>query len=158
MKKRITGVIALILVAVFVAGIIYFEIDPQNTDINFDAADAQKVTDTTLRFNTDSKLKILHIADPHLANDKHFDSSIWVIAEACDVEKPDLVVLTGDNTKPYDDPEETKKNINSLMNIFESRNIPVAVTFGNHDSEAGPMSRKDIMDYYKTFSCVIPKD
>ena len=158
MKKRITGIIAIILAAVFVAGIIYFEIDPKNTDINFDAADAQKVTDTTIRFNTNGKLKILHIADTHLANDKHFDSSIWVIAEACDVEKPDLVVLTGDNTTPYDDPEETKKIINSLMNIFESRNIPVAVTFGNHDSEAGPMSRKDIMDYYKTFSCIITAD
>ena len=155
MKKRIIGIIALILVVFFVAGIIYFEIDPQNTNINFNAADAQSETDTTIRFNSDGKLKILHIADPHLANDKHFDSSIWVIAEACDVEKPDLVVLTGDNTKPYDDPEETKKIINSLMNIFESRDIPVAVTFGNHDSEAGPMSRKDIMDYYKTFSCTI---
>lgn len=158
MKKRIAGIIAIILAAVFVAGIIYFEIDPENTNINFDAADTQKVTDTTIKFNADGKLKILHIADPHLANDKYFDSSIWVIAEACDVENPDLVVLTGDNTKPYDDPEETKKIINSLMNIFESRNIPVAVTFGNHDSEAGPMSRKDIMDYYKTFSCVITAD
>ena len=155
MKKRIIGIIALILVVHFVASIIYFEIDPENTNINFNAADVQSETDTTVRFNSDGKLKILHIADPHLADDKHFDSSIWVIAEACDVEKPDLVVLTGDNTKPYEDPEETKRIINSLMNIFESRNIPVAVTFGNHDSEAGPMSRKDIMDYYKTFSCTI---
>ncbi|MBR5498356.1 MAG: metallophosphoesterase [Clostridia bacterium] len=158
MKKRIIGIVALILVAFFVTGIIYFEIDPKNTNINFDAADEQNYTDTTIRFNSDGKLKILHVADTHLANDKHFDSSIWVIAEACDVEKPDLVVLTGDNTKPYDNPEETKKIINSLMNIFESRNIPVAVTFGNHDSEAGPMSRKDIMDYYKNFSCVITAD
>ncbi len=158
MKKRIIGIVALFLVAFFVSGIIYFEIDPQNKNINFNAADSQNETDTTIRFNSDGKLKILHIADPHLANDKYFDSSIWVIAEACDVEKPDLVVLTGDNTKPYDDPEETKKIINSLMNIFESRNIPVAVTFGNHDSEAGPMSRKDIMDYYKTFSCTITAD
>ncbi len=158
MKKRIIGIIALLLVAFFVEGIIFFEIDPENTNINFNAADAQKVTDTTIRFNTDGKLKILHVADPHLANDKHFDSSIWVISEACDIEKPDLVVLTGDNTKPYEDPEETKRIINSLMNIFQSRDIPVAVTFGNHDSEAGPMSRKDIMDYYKTFSCVITAD
>ncbi len=158
MKKRITGIIALVLVAFFVTGIIYFEIDPENTNINFNPANAQAETDKTIRFNSDGKLKVLHIADPHLANDKHFDSSIWVIAEACDVEKPDLVVLTGDNTKPYEDPEETKKIINSLMNIFESRNIPVAVTFGNHDSEAGPMTRKDIMDYYKTFSCTITAD
>ena len=158
MKKRIIGIIALILVVFFVSGIVYFEIEPANTNIDFSAADPQVKTDTTIRFNSDGKLKILHIADPHLANDKHFDSSVWVIAEACDVEKPDLVVLTGDNTTPYEDPEETKKIINSLMNIFESRSIPVAVTFGNHDSEAGPMSRKDIMDYYKTFSCTITAD
>lgn len=153
-KKIILGIL-LVLVIQFVIGIIYFELDPENENINFQQADSQKETDTTIRFNSDRKLKILHIADPHLANDKHFDSSVWVIAEACDVEKPDLVVLTGDNTKPYEDPEETKRIINALMNIFESRNIPVAVTFGNHDSEAGPMTRADIMEYYKTFSCVI---
>lgn len=155
MSKKILLIVFLVLVVQFVAGIIFFEMDPANTNINFEAADSASETDKTIRFNNDGKLKILHIADPHLANDKHFDSSIWVIAEACDVEKPDLVVLTGDNTKPYEDPEETKKIINSLMNIFESRDIPVAVTFGNHDSEAGPMTRADIMEYYKTFSCVI---
>lgn len=58
-------------------------------------------------------------------------------------------------TPDEEDPEKTKKLINALMNVFESRSIPVAVTFGNHDSEAGPMSRADIMEYYKTFSCVI---
>lgn len=155
MTKKIILIALLVFVVQFAAGIVLFEMDPANTNINFEAAEPDKETDTTIRFNSDGKLKILHVADTHLANDKHFDSSIWVIAEACDVEKPDLVVLTGDNTKPYDDPAETKKLINSLMNIFESRNIPVAVTFGNHDSEAGPMSRADIMEYYKTFSCVI---
>ena len=158
MKKKILIIVSLVLVVYFVSSIVFFELDPKNTNINYDPAQKDLVTDTTIRFDSNGKLKVLHVADPHLANDKHFDSSIWVIAEACDVEKPDLVVLTGDNTKPYDDPEETKKIINSLMNIFESRNIPVAVTFGNHDSEAGPMSRKDIMDYYKTFSCVITAD
>ena len=158
MAKKIILIVLLVLVIQLVGGIIFFEMDPANTNINFEAADSEKETDKTIRFNSDGKLKILHIADPHLANDKHFDSSIWVIAEACDVEKPDLVVLTGDNTKPYEDPAETKKIINSLMNIFESRNIPVAVTFGNHDSEAGPMTRADIMEYYKTFSCVITAD
>ena len=154
-SKKIMLIVLLILVVQFVAGIIFFEIEPENKNINSEPADSKSETDTTIRFNSDGKLKILHIADPHLADDKHFDSSIWVIAEACDVEKPDLVVLTGDNTKPYEDPEETKRIINSLMNIFESRNIPVAVTFGNHDSEAGSMTRADIMEYYKTFSCVI---
>lgn len=152
-KNIIRSVLAvfLVLVIILVTGIVYFEIEPENTNINFEPADSQKITDKTIRFNSDGKLKILHVADTHLNYDKHFDSSIWVIAEACDVEKPDLVVLTGDNTHPNEDPEKTKKLINSLMNIFESRSIPVAVTFGNHDSEAGPMTREDIMEYYSTF-------
>ena len=158
MAKKIILIVLLVLVVVFVAGIIYFEIEPKNTNINYEPADSQKVTDTTIRFNSDGKLKVLHIADTHLNYDRHFDASIWVIAEACDVEKPDLVVLTGDNTHPNEDPEKTKKLINALMNIFESRNIPVAVTFGNHDAETGSMTREDIMEYYQTFPCVISID
>ena len=158
MAKKIVLIALLVAVAILVAGIIYFEIEPENKNINYEPADAKKVTDTTIRFNENGKLKILHIADPHLNYDKHFDASIWVIAEACDVEKPDLVVLTGDNTHPNEDPEKTKKLINALMNIFESRNIPVAVTFGNHDTETGPMTREDIMEYYQTFPCVISTD
>ncbi len=158
MVKKIILIVLALAVLNLVSGIIYFEIEPENTNINYSSADSGNTTDTTIRFNSEGKLKILHIADPHLANDRHFDSSIWVIANACDIEKPDLVVLTGDNTKPYEDPAETKKIINALMNIFESRNIPVAVTFGNHDSEAGPMTRADIMEYYSTFSCVITGD
>ena len=154
-SKKVFLIILAVLVLQFVAGIVFFELDPKNENINYEPADSKNVTDTTIRFNSDGKLKILHIADTHLNYDKHFDASVWVIAEACDVEKPDLVVLTGDNTHPDDDPEKTKNLINALMNIFESRKIPVAVTFGNHDAEKGPMTRADIMEYYKTFSCVI---
>ena len=158
MAKKIILITLAVLIVFFVASIIYFEIDPVNTNINYNPADSQKETDKTIRFNSDGKLKILHIADTHLNYDKHFDSSIWVIANACDIEKPDLVVLTGDNTHPNEDPEKTKELINALMNIFDSRNIPVAVTFGNHDVETGPMTREDIMNYYNTFSCVISTD
>ncbi len=158
MLKKVILIVFAVLVVLFVASIIYFEIDPENTNINYNPADSQNEIDKTIRFDSNGKLKILHIADTHLNYDKHFDASVWVIAEACDIEKPDLVVLTGDNTHPNEDPEKTKELINALMNIFESRNIPVAVTFGNHDSEAGPMSREEIMEYYNTFSCVISVD
>ena len=158
MAKKFILISLLVAVVIFVVGIIYFEIEPENENVDFSPANTKNETDKTIRFDENGKLKILHIADTHLNYDKHFDASIWVIAEACDVEKPDLVVLTGDNTHPNEDPEKTKKLINALMNIFESRKIPVAVTFGNHDSEGGPMTREDIMEYYQTFSCVISTD
>ena len=151
MKKRKSSfkmILSVLLIPIFIltTGII---------NLGTVSANATAAADPIIRFNSDGKLKILHVADPHLADDKHFEASIWVIAEACDVEKPDLVVLTGDNVHPSEDPAETKRLIDALMNIFESRNIPVAVTLGNHDSEAGPMTRRDIMEYYSTFSCVI---
>lgn len=158
MTKKILLIVFLVLVIQFVAGIIYFEIEPENTNVDFSPANTQHEIDKTIRFDENGKLKILHIADPHLNFDKHFDASVWVVAEACDIEKPDLIVLTGDNTHPDEDPEKTKQLINALMNIFQSRNIPVAVTFGNHDAEKGPMTRADIMEYYKTFPCVISAD
>ena len=105
---------------------------------------------------SDDDFRILCSTDLHIDEDYELNNrTLQHLADRIADLKPDLVVLTGDNTKPYEDPEETKRIINSLMNIFESRNIPVAVTFGNHDSEAGPMTRADIMEYYKTFSCVI---
>ena len=110
-----------------------------------------------LKFGADGKFRIMHVTDTHLEQ-SNLAASVWAIGRACDIEKPDLVVLTGDNTHPNEDPEKTKKLINALMNIFESRKIPVAVTFGNHDSEGGPMTREDIMEYYQTFSCVISTD
>ena len=158
MAKKIILIALSIAVVILVAGIIFFELDPKNTNVNYEPANTQNETDKTIRFDKNGKLKILHITDTHLNYDKHFDASVWVIAEACDVEKPDLVVLTGDNTHPNEDPIKTKKLINALMNIFESRGIPVAVTFGNHDSETGSMTREEIMEYYQTFSCVISTD
>ncbi len=158
MKKRIIISVALTMVAILVFGIVFFELDPENTAVNYEPAASQNVTDKTIQFNSDGKLKILHVADTHLEFNKNLDASIWVIERACDEEKPDMVVLTGDNLKNYDDPAETKRLINALMNVFDSRNIPVAVTFGNHDSSEGAMSREELMAYYNSFSCSVSVD
>ncbi len=159
MKKRIIRIISLLLVVYFVGAIIFFEFDPEYTEINYSQAQADNVTDKTLKFNDDGKFRILHVADTHLEFDKNLDASIWVVEQACDIEKPDLVVLTGDNVKSYDAPEETKKLINALMNVFDSRGIPVAVTFGNHDSESAQgMTREEVMAHYNTFSCSVAVD
>ncbi len=110
-------------------------------------------TAKSIRFNADGKLKLMHITDTHLDSD-NIDASLWLIARACDKEKPDIVVITGDNVGNYGEFEVTKGYIDRLMSVFEDRNIPVAVTFGNHDSEneAG-MTREELMAYYNTFSC-----
>ena len=104
-----------------------------------------------LRFGDDGKFSIMHVTDTHLDYD-NVDASVWLIAQACDKENPDLVVIGGDNVSNGDNVDDTKYFIDKLMNVFEERNIPVAVTFGNHDSESGAMTREELMAYYNTFS------
>lgn len=110
-----------------------------------------------LKFGEDGKFSIMHVADTHLDSD-NAEASVWLIGKACDEENPDLVVITGDNVYNDDNAEITKSYITALMSVFEERDIPVAVTFGNHDSERGAMSREDLMAFYNTFSCSVSVD
>ena len=157
MKKKIFLGILLAFVLI-VAGILALSIRPEYSGINYNPADSQNVTDKTIRFNEDGKLKILHITDTHLKHNHNFEPTIWMVEKACDDENPDIVMLTGDIVLNCETEEDTKKLINALMNVFDSRNIPVAVTFGNHDSEQGAMTREELMAYYNTFSCSVSVD
>lgn len=156
MKKVIIAV--LLTFIIIVAGILSLSIRPEYSAVNYNPADSSSETDKTIKFGSDGKLKILHMPDTHLKLNHNFDPTIWMVEKACDDEKPDIVMLTGDIVLNCDNAEDTKKMINALMNIFESRNIPVAVTFGNHDSEQGAMSREELMAYYNTFSCSVSVD
>ena len=71
MAKKIILIALLVVVVIFVVGIIYFEIEPENQNIDFSPANTQNETDKTIRFDKNGKLKILHIADTHLNYDKH---------------------------------------------------------------------------------------
>ena len=99
----------------------------------------------------------MHLTDTHL-DDDNIEASVWLMAEACDREKPDVVVLTGDNVHNNDVADETKAYIDKLMSIFDERKIPVAVTFGNHDSERGAMTREELMAHYNTHPSSISVD
>lgn len=158
MKKRIKIILPFVLVIVIVSGILSLSIRPEYSGVDYSPANTVNNTDKTIQFNSNGKLKILHITDTHLKLNHNFDPTIWLVEKACELENPDIVVLTGDIVTNSDNAEDTKRMINALMNIFEKRNIPVAVTFGNHDSEQGAMSREELMAYYNTFSCSVSVD
>ena len=107
-----------------------------------------------LQFNLDGKFKIMIITDVHTG--KKLDSYTRLLMDlALDQEKPDLVVLLGDNIMSIDpvlfiSKENTKTAINNLLDPIIKRNIPFCVVMGNHDSE-GAFSRKDQMEYYMSF-------
>ncbi len=104
-----------------------------------------------LRFKN-QKLKIMHITDTHLEED-NTEQSLFLIGVACDKEKPDVVIATGDNVTNNDDASVVKERIDRFMKVFSERNIPVAVTFGNHDSETGALSREELMKCYNSYPC-----
>ncbi len=145
MKKTFKKIIAVIL-AVLTVGVLPL------SSFAFSIEDSAEV----IKFN-DGKFKVMHVTDTHL-EEYNVEASVWAIAQACDRENPDIVVITGDNVQNCDDPADTKSLIDSLMGVFEERDIPVAVTFGNHDSETGAMSREELMAYYNTFEFSVSVD
>lgn len=127
------------------------------SDFIADIFKGSATTARSIRFKADGKLKIMHVTDTHYYFD-NVDASAWLLGFACDKEKPDIVVVTGDNVDNCDDAADTKKLIDRLMSIFDERNIPVAITFGNHDSERGAMTREELMAYYNTHTSSISVD
>ena len=117
----------------------------------FDCTTAKPV-----RFNN-GKLKIMHITDTHLGVD-NTEKSVCLMELALDAEKPDVVVVTGDTISSDSDREDVFSRTRLFMNIFQKRNIPVALTFGNHDSESGVVTRQELMACYNEFPCSISVD
>ncbi len=109
------------------------------------------------RFNEDGTFRIMHVTDTHLEY-YNLEASVYLIAAACDREKPDMIALTGDIAMS-DDKEEMDTCIDRLMTVFEERNIPVAVCFGNHDIETKSYTNpSDLMALYNSYDCSISVD
>ncbi|MBQ4266777.1 MAG: metallophosphoesterase, partial [Clostridia bacterium] len=117
------------------------------------------VTEKTLRFNEEGKFKILQISDLQdcvLFRDMSKDFLNYLL----DTEKPDLVVLTGDNIGPG-----TSKTgdlmyltIHEFMSIFEEKGVKVASVFGNHDGEDNAYGKDEQIELYKRYSCYVGSD
>lgn len=96
--------------------------------------------------NKSSPFKILQLADVHLGEKVHIvgdqdNRSLAAIRSLLDIEKPDLVVLSGDVITGEDlyTPEQRHSAFDRLADILENRSIPWAFTFGNHDAANSPM-------------------
>lgn len=121
--------------------------------------------DTKLRFNKDGKFKILQMAD---LQDDEFLSGLAkdFIKKAVKEEKPDLVVLTGDNTAGYAckvgikaiDDALSKQAVNQFMSILNEAGVPVAMVYGNHDDDDTKTTKEDLMAMYQKYDCFIGYD
>ena len=123
--------------------------------INYQSGQYQK----KLKFGTDGKFKILQVADLHFSTGvgKCRDPSPQSTKNGCeadprtlkfldkvlDYENPDFVVLTGDQIFGENAPDSASAVFKALY-PFIKRQIPFAVTLGNHDDE-GSLTREEVM-------------
>ena len=116
----------------------------------------------TLRAKDNGKFKILQISDTHMVTDVGVcnDASdaqgqplpeseadpltVEFLGRILDVEKPDLVILTGDQV--HHDVPDTRSALYKVVAPLSQRSIPFAPVFGNHDSEgAWALSRESVL-------------
>ena len=99
---------------------------------------------STLRFNKQGTFKIVQFTHLHYSVEKQAESeaALTCIASVLDVEKPDLVVFTGDLV--YSKP--AKEGLNRILKSVVDRKLPFAVVWGNHDDEQD-ISRAELQSY-----------
>lgn len=100
-----------------------------------------------LCYNSNGQFKIIQFTDIHWqwGNEKDLQSA-KLMGEILDVERPDLVVLTGDSIsgKELNTIKAYENAYSNLTRPIVERGIPWGAVFGNHDDE-GCMSRNDQM-------------
>lgn len=94
------------------------------------------------------QFKIVQFTDLHLINGQDFvqrnDSTYALMRQVIKVERPDLVVLTGDIVVSGGAAQIWQQ----VMQPMTEAKVPFAVTFGNHDTESD-MSKADILKLLK---------
>ena len=107
-----------------------------------------------LRFGRDGKFRIVQFNDTQ--DDEKVDRrTLELMRAVLDDERPDLVILNGDNiTGGCDTPLEMHQAMNNVVQPMEERAVPWAITFGNHDEDSTPNSgldEADMLAFYRSY-------
>jgi len=98
-----------------------------------------------LKFNVDGSFKIVQFTDMHFNyKSSKSDVVLQMMNEVLDIEKPDLVIFTGDIVTK----SPLKEGWEKLTEPLVKRQILWAVTLGNHDDEHD-QKREDILPLLK---------
>ncbi len=112
-------------------------------------------SDTALKFNDDGTFRIMQISDiqdgPLLMT-----ATSQFMKDVVEEYQPDLIVLTGDNISGGSCTTKglTAMAIDRFMSIFEKAEVPVAMVFGNHDTES-LANKEDQMKMYERYDCFV---
>lgn len=125
----------------------------------------------TLHVRKDGRFKILQVADLHVSTGvghcrdaepsgeggcEADTRTLEFVGTVLDREKPDLVVLSGDQVNGETAPD-AQSAVFKFAEPFIKREIPFATIFGNHDDE-GSLGRQDLMQLIQSlpFSLSLP--
>ena len=116
----------------------------------------EKDADGWWTFTTDRALKVLQFTDVHIGGGvmslKKDKKALNAVAAMITAEKPDLVILTGDNVYPVPFQAGTFNNgisTDMVITLLETLGVYYTVCFGNHDSEAySDYTREQVADKY----------
>ena len=139
MKKGFKILILILLVVVIgVGGFIIYQ---SSKGIGYEISSVEKLTNdveiisedidsTTIKKKSDGEFKVLMFTDTHLKGDKELDNiTVTYLVENIQEQKPDLVILGGDNvTYGFN----KKRNI-ELAELFENLGVYWATVLGNHE-------------------------
>lgn len=100
-----------------------------------------------LKFRPNGEFKILQFTDIHWSEDHKFtDKTTETLRKVISKEKPDFIVLSGDNVNCI----PMKNGWQNLGKIIEEAKIPWTLVFGNHDEEQD-WSKLQSFEFLKAF-------
>ena len=112
-----------------------------------------------LSLHEDGTFTVLILSDMHCEGADTADEIIANIKELVIQEQPSLVIFTGDNTQEMRTKSALKKCIARLVAYIESRSIPWAHIYGNHDDEGlFVLSREAQQRVYESFDYCVSKE
>ncbi len=103
------------------------------------------------------EFRVLVLSDIHAKNRELDSETKENIRILLDRERPDLVLLDGDNTWKIHDEELLHECIGSVVGEMECRRIPWAHTFGNHDCERDNIPKIRQQAIYESFDYCLSK-
>lgn len=137
----------------------FFSLELTASTVNEKVAELLK-SKHKLTYNADGSFKVLIFADVHMnggAGDVKINAAKEKIKLLVDREKPNLVILTGDNTLYSRLPEYLKSNVAAVVGYLEENKIPWCHVYGNHDHEHA-LSKEEQQKIYESFEYCISKD
>ena len=98
-----------------------------------------------LRFRADGSFKIVQFTDTHIRTTLPEEAAAVyaLMDEIIDRERPDMVVLGGDNVTV----NPCRPEIEKLVAFLDSKEVPWAAVFGNHDAQQ-ELSRSEMSEIY----------